>query len=1033
MTLRAAAHRAICVGFVASLLASTDILAFDLPAATLADLQAAAERGNAELAAEARRSAQRFPDLAREIQLEVLALALENAIALNPAALESLLANAQRAAGERNLLRDGSELAELRVRAQAAADRGTVRQRRGIGGVQGQALAVSQNERAALDALADTAMTEMAAAPGRAQAIADEAILIARERALPITPDFVDRLRRRATFLSLQAQGTPAPRQTATATRQQTAQPGPRAPSPQTGTEQQSEDSRGWPTETEDRMRNERSLTSGWLPLAIGGGVLGAGTLVAFAVDGSGDDEAPAPSDFETDEFTGSGYLAEINASNAYARGATGQGQIIAVSSSGVDVEHPELAGRIAAGGVDLVDGDADPNPVGAGGFRSVGTTIASIAAGRRGGPDPNEFPIPFDEEMPPPQTHGVAPDARILPIRREDSNGTNFGSLIDAIDVAIASGADVFYDSIVFEQPLNVTDEDGGRGPFTVLEYSPAEEEAFLRGAAAGMLFVTPTGAFENEAIEASPQALVPQEFAEIEPFYIAVSGSGSNPCGGAANWCLTAPDTDLLAAADLNDTRDQMITGGYTFVSGSRGAAAVVAGATAVLRSMFPELSARDIRTILLLSATDLGEPGIDPTTGHGLLNLERATRPLGENGIELGGTLGEMTVPLADSRITLSAAFGSSVPATLSDSSLAFVDGFDRSYALPLVELSAAARPVGLNSWFDWYGRLPMLDETAPLNASGSAAMSLSLAATDPRKRVVATLSGDRTRRETAWAMQTDVGGLSIAAAQGERTAAALFGMAAHDRDLAALALQEIAFASPYLNLLKEPRGYAASWRLGRGAFRSGFLDGKQGGYAMVSEAVMPLGQGGGLAVIQSGMLRETDRLLDARLTGAFTLAEHSDTWFVGGTGLLPVTPQLDLIAGLHIGRTAAAPGDASLFTRIDPLWSGSAGIGLKASDLLGGDDALLVSVNRPLRIIAGGGELRLPTGRFGTAILSERRPIDFTAAGNPVELSGSYRWHSTFGTVISSGMRLKFGERSDAGPVSGEAVMRVIQSF
>ena len=74
----------------------------------------------------------------------------------------------------------------------------------------------------------------------------------------------------------------------------------------------------------------------------------------------------------------------------------------VAVADTGVDLGHPELAGRLVPG-YDFVDDDADPQDAHGHGTHVAGT----IAAGANGA-----------------GVVGVAPDARIMPLRVLDANG---------------------------------------------------------------------------------------------------------------------------------------------------------------------------------------------------------------------------------------------------------------------------------------------------------------------------------------------------------------------------------------------------------------------------------------------------------------------------------------------------------------------------------------------------------------------------------------------------------------------------------
>ncbi len=99
-----------------------------------------------------------------------------------------------------------------------------------------------------------------------------------------------------------------------------------------------------------------------------------------------------------------------ISASSAWAAGYTGKGVKVAVVDIGI-AAHPEIDGNLA-GGVDLLDNDADPRPT-PGTYQYHALGVASIIAGSHaahGGRD----------------TMGVAPDASLLSVRIGDGNNSS-------------------------------------------------------------------------------------------------------------------------------------------------------------------------------------------------------------------------------------------------------------------------------------------------------------------------------------------------------------------------------------------------------------------------------------------------------------------------------------------------------------------------------------------------------------------------------------------------------------------------------
>ena len=101
-------------------------------------------------------------------------------------------------------------------------------------------------------------------------------------------------------------------------------------------------------------------------------------------------------------------------------------------------------------------------------------------------------------------------------------------------------------------------------------------------------------------------------------------VIASFSNGCGVARFWCVSAPGVGVY---------DEDENGVGITVSGTSYAAPHATGALAVLKSRFPEMPNAVVKALLLFTADDLGEPGLDEVYGHGRINLERAVTAQGQ----------------------------------------------------------------------------------------------------------------------------------------------------------------------------------------------------------------------------------------------------------------------------------------------------------------------------------------------------------------------------------------------------------------
>ena len=146
------------------------------------------------------------------------------------------------------------------------------------------------------------------------------------------------------------------------------------------------------------------------------------------------------------------------------------------------------------------------------------------------------------------------------------------------------------------------------------------------------------------------------------------------SNGCGDAKEYCLAAPGHMEFAFCDpaVDDNGDGLCPGNRP--GGTSFAAPIVTGSAALLKSTFPNLDAPQVVTLLLTTAQDLGEEGVDDEYGHGLLDLGEALMPQGEMTSRLG-------VLLSDTSINPGTALGSSLSG--SRASFGMVDMHGRTY--------------------------------------------------------------------------------------------------------------------------------------------------------------------------------------------------------------------------------------------------------------------------------------------------------------------------------------------------------------
>jgi len=272
--------------------------------------------------------------------------------------------------------------------------------------------------------------------------------------------------------------------------------------------------------------------------------------------------------------------LSRLQAPEAWSLAASAKRTVkVAVIDTGIDLDHPDLAGRIIDG-YDYVENDSVPDDE-----NGHGTHVSGIIAALT------------DNSLGVSGLSGKA-DVRIIPLKILDGEGTgSVSNEVKAIYDAVEMGASVINLSLGATLP------------------SQAEHDAIRYAAGKGVLVVAAIG---NEAGDVDYPAAYPESIAvaatdeqDEVPFF---SNNG--------------PEVDL--AAPGLDIVSTVIDNQYAYMSGTSMAAPHVSALAALLQATSPKpLAASDLRALLTSTAADIEVRGKDRYSGYGRIDFLQAVK--------------------------------------------------------------------------------------------------------------------------------------------------------------------------------------------------------------------------------------------------------------------------------------------------------------------------------------------------------------------------------------------------------------------
>ena len=751
-------------------------------------------------------------------------------------------------------------------------------------------------------------------------------------------------------------------------------------------------------------------------------------------------------------EYQGQWGLDVVNASAAYARGATGLGVTIGITDSGLDNTHTEISLGRLSGDSDLSYSNYTPNTR----QQRHGTMVASVAAGKQEKTDTSPM-------------HGVAFEANVLFIAIQLAEpdpdydpvdiGTDDGSgtVTDAPDF---TGIDNFFSSLfeIYNQyDVDIVNNSYGYSG-NIIDYTEAQVRyAFPKTIAEMSQIGTPdsqktiyvwaagnAGGYADQGVDFSSPELLPgmaHYIPEIQGHSIAVASvdengsisSFSSRCGVAQDYCISAPggritaayptstsDTGIYIGNTNDDNYNSCIQDNSCFAvtSGTSFAAPFVSGGLAVIADYFEgQLGSKEIVDRLFSTANKEGVYSDKAIYGQGLMDLGAATAPVGQVSAMLTGTLSGAMVPALFTGIQLtSPSFGDAVSNGVANQTIIFFDELDAPFRGAVDNLTTDYRNqiVNLDRYDHMYQSTPQIIDSQDnvLEMSNYKNQNLSYGLINSMHLLEAQQDSNQfftyfNKGNNSFVSHGINGSWALGIFQ--------------DKDLRYKSQLRSQFSNPWLNFSAGGTSFGSVYKFqhnldvaflissGRNRFQANEVFGESNSSTVAMIELQPKNY---MPSIQFGILKENDANLGLSGSGAFNGNSGQMTSFVG------ISDSINLFGGkffssLYIGNSPGTSNNEGMINSITDIQSSAFGMGFLKQSIFNSGDELLLSIDQPMRTESGEMNLRVPVYR------TKERNVLFNSFGFTLRPSGrevhsKARYMSSYKNI---GLSLTLGYKSD----------------
>ena len=700
---------------------------------------------------------------------------------------------------------------------------------------------------------------------------------------------------------------------------------------------------------------------------------------------GSSDNGGGNPNWSITAEYNRNYGLNLINAEALFLSGATGQGMTVAIIDTGIDMDHPEFAGRINPLSYDVVNdrlltGDVDFHGtwvagvvganLGTGDVQGVayGVDILAINAAT-----PNLFPNGeagfYNSDTAAAIRYAVDNNADV--INMSLGGGSRSQAIADAIKYAADNGV------IVVIATGNASDRDGSNGGGSI------------------------TANISNPAYEAGG--------AEYAGHVIAVGSVGSNgivsdfssACNGRdTRFCLVAPGSNIYT------TRDG---GGYSTVDGTSFAAPHVAGALALLMDAFPNLTGAQAVQIILETAFDRGQ--VNPNFnfanndyGNGLLDLQAAMGPSGS----LSTVAGDLSTDISTSGLELSSAFGNALSSEQAFANLVLFDFYEREYRTDITDrIKTDTSTFNVTGFSDFDS---LVESTTTEIGATKASFSVDTIVDDfngtSSKELIEFSTVSKIDQETTL-------GFSYGGSNTKNVAFDFVSNAHKTYSLTDSAVTPFGFMTSdgqSVSLSRQTKGWTLSYGL-----RTADTE-NSASYSADFKADKKFINGTYLG-LRGSFIFEDDSFLGATATGAFNGGYSATTTAV----TLAVGHQfqdLTLFGQISAGSTNVRAQNQALLSNFGTIRSQAAMLGVTYDNFAKKGDSVSFIVSRPLRVTAGDAQLNATVAGDDNTSTTTNNRVGLSPTGSQINFELGYRSFARNGATWGFGLAYVIDPNHDA---------------